>query len=108
MSVDSKYDEMNDFYALLNAFINTYEATTTETKIREDRIMNNVKQLYSKYLDTYKKNYDNEKVKDEEKRGRDYKQFETIDNGDQEPKSTKKEESETKNLMEYKNHYGLN
>ena len=43
-----------------------------------------------------KKSYDSEKVKDEEKRGRDYKQFEIIDNGDQEPKSTKKEEAETK------------
>ena len=76
MSLGSKYDEMNDFYTLLNAFINTHEATTTETKILKDRIMNNVKQLYNKYLDTYKNNYDSEKVKDEEKRGRVCKQFE--------------------------------
>ena len=55
MSLGSKHDEMNDFYMLLNAFINTHEPTTTETKIREDRIMNNVKQLYNKYFDTYKK-----------------------------------------------------
>ena len=55
-----------------------------------------------------KKNYDSEKVKGQEKIGRDYKQFEIIHNGDQEPKSTKKEETETKNLMEYNNHYGLN
>ena len=33
MSLDSKYDEMNDFYALLDAFINTRKGTTTETKI---------------------------------------------------------------------------
>ena len=58
--------------------------------------MNNVKQIYNKQLDTYKKSYDSEKVKDEEKRGRHYKQFEIIDNGDQEPKSTKKEEIKTK------------
>ena len=32
-----------------------------------------------------KRNYDSEMVKDEEKRGCDYKQFEIIDNGDQEP-----------------------
>ena len=75
----SECDEMNDFYTLLNAFINTHEATTTETKNRKNRIMNNVNQLYNKYFDTYKKNYDSEKVKDEEKRGRDYKQFEIID-----------------------------
>ena len=55
MSLCSKYDEINDFYVLLNLFINTHEATTTETKICKDRIMNNVKQLYNKYLDIYKK-----------------------------------------------------
>ena len=96
MSLGSKYDEMNDFYALLNAFINTHKATTTETKNHKNRIMNHVNQLYKKYFNTYKKNYDSEKVKDKEKRRRDYKQFEIIDNGDQEPKSTKKEETKTK------------
>ena len=98
MSLGSKYDEMNEFYTLLNAFTNTHEATTTETTDRKNGILSNVKQLYNKYLDTYKKNYDSERVKDEEKRGRDYKQFEIIENGDQEPKSTKKEETETKKL----------
>ena len=81
---------MNDFYTLLNAFFNTHEPTTTETKDRKYRIMNNAKQLYHKYFDTYKKNYDTEKVKDKEKRGCEYKQFETIDSRDQEPKLTKK------------------
>ena len=37
-----------------------------------------------------------EKVKGEEKRGRDYKQFEIIDNGDQEAKSPQKEETKTR------------
>ena len=44
--------------------------------------MNNVNQSYNKYFDTYKKHYDSEKVKDEEKRGLDYKQCEINDNGD--------------------------
>ena len=35
--------------------------------------MNNANQLYNKYFDTNKINYHSEKVKDEEKRGRDYK-----------------------------------
>ena len=39
MSLDSKYD---DFHALLNAFINTHEATTTETKDRKNRILSYV------------------------------------------------------------------
>ena len=46
-----------------------------------------------------KKNYNSEKIKHEEKRGRDYKQFEIIHNWDQEPKLTKKKETETKNIM---------
>ena len=32
MSLDSKYDEMSDFYTLLNAFIYTHKATNIETK----------------------------------------------------------------------------
>ena len=55
MSLGSKYNEINDFYTLLNAFINTPEATTTETKNHKNRILNNVNQLYNKYFDTYKK-----------------------------------------------------
>ena len=79
MSIGSKCDKINDVYALLNAFIDTHEATTTETKDRKDRIMGNAKQLYNKCFGTYKKNYDSEKVKDDEKRGREYKQFEITD-----------------------------
>ena len=60
---------MNDLYALLDSFINTHEATITETKDRKDRtIMNYVKPLYDKYFDAYKKKYNSEKIKDEEKR----------------------------------------
>ena len=55
MSLGSKYNEVNDFHVLLNEFINTHKATTTETKERKDRIMKNVKRLYNKYFDTYKK-----------------------------------------------------
>ena len=60
--------------------------------------MNNVNQLCNEYFDTYKNNCDREKLKVEEKRERDYKWFPMIDNGDQEPKSTEKEESKTEKL----------
>ena len=63
MSLGSKCDEMIVFYTLLNAFINRHKATNTKTKDRKDRIMNNVKPLYDRYFDAYKKNYDSEKVK---------------------------------------------
>ena len=46
MSLGSKYNDMNDFYTLLNE---------TETKNSKNRIMNNVNQLCNKYVDTYKK-----------------------------------------------------
>ena len=55
MSLDSKYNEMNDFYTPLNAFINRHKAINTETKDPKDRIMNNVKLPYDKYLDAHKK-----------------------------------------------------
>ena len=72
---------MNDFYTLLDSFINTREGITDEIKDRKDRIMKYVKPLCDEYFNDYKKNYDSE-VKDEEKRACDYKQFEVIDNGD--------------------------
>ena len=65
---------MNDFYELLNSFINSHVAITVETKDRKDGIMNNVKLLYDIYFDTYKNNYDSENLNDEEKRKHDYKQ----------------------------------
>ena len=45
MSLGSKYNERNEFYTLLNAFINTQEAITTETKNHKNKIMNNVNQI---------------------------------------------------------------
>ena len=87
MSLGSKYDEINEFYALLNEFISTHETTTTETRNRKNRILNNVNQLYNDYFDLYKKNYNSVNV---ERRKHDYKHFEIIDNRGQEPKSTKK------------------
>ena len=51
---------MSDIYTLLKTFINTRKATNIETKDRKDRIIIHVKLL--------------------DYRGRDYKQFEIIDN----------------------------
>ena len=91
---------MTNFHGLLDSFINIHEAITNERNDRKNRILSYVIPLYDKYLDAYKKNYDSKGVKEEEKRGRDYKRFEIIYNRNQGPKSTKKEESETKKTDE--------
>ena len=39
---------------LLNVFINTHEAITTETKNRKTRILNNINQLYNNYFNACK------------------------------------------------------
>ena len=65
MSPDSRYIDMNDFYKLLNSFINADVAITVETKDRKDRILSYVKLLYGKYFDAYKKDYDSKELTDE-------------------------------------------
>ena len=56
---DSKNGELKEFYELLSDFKN-YKPITIKTISRKNRILNNVNQLYNKYLDTYKKKYDSE------------------------------------------------
>ena len=81
---------MKNFYTLLNTFINIHKATTDETEDRINRILSYVKPIYNNYLDAYKKNYDNKKLTDEDKIKHDYKQFQIINDRNQELKSTKK------------------
>ena len=69
MSLGSKYDGINDFYMLLNAFINTHKATNTETKNHKERVMKIFMQLQNDYFDLCKKNYNSKNVKKEEKKG---------------------------------------
>ena len=45
MSIGSKYDEIDDFYTLLNAFIKTRKTTTTQTKNRKKEVMKKVVEL---------------------------------------------------------------
>ena len=105
MSLDSKHDKINDLHTLLNEFIDTHKTITTGTKNRKQRVIKSVMELYNNYFDSYKKNYD-KNVKN--KKGLDYKHFEITNNGDQEPKSTKKNKIlKEKNLMKYKYHYGV-
>ena len=66
VSIDSRHCELKEFYKLLSDFRN-HKPITTKTKNRKNRIMNNVKQLYNKYLDTYQKNYNSEDLNEEDK-----------------------------------------
>ena len=62
----SKHGELKELHKLLNDFKNPKPATI-ETINPKNRIMNNVNQLYNKYVDTSKKNYNcedlNKKIK---------------------------------------------
>ena len=68
MSLDSKFDEMSDFYMLLKTFNSAQKKTSIETKDRKDRIMKYVKPLCDEYFNACKKNYDSKNVKDEKKK----------------------------------------
>ena len=55
MLLKSKYEEMDEFYQLLDTFINTHKTITDETRDRKNRVLNRVKQLYNNYFNAYKK-----------------------------------------------------
>ena len=77
VSIDSKYGELKEFYILLSNFKN-HKPIATKTRNRKDRILNNVNQLYNKYLDTYKKNYDSEDLNERDAKLFDPNQFEIL------------------------------
>ena len=55
VSIDPKLGKLKEFYEVLSHFKNL-KPVTIETKTCKNRIMNNVNQLYNKYLHTCKKN----------------------------------------------------
>ena len=67
LSIDSKNGELQEFWELLSDFKNLKPATI-ETKNHKNRIMNNFSQLYFKYFDAYKKNYDSEDLNQKDKK----------------------------------------
>ena len=64
--------------------------------------MNNVNQLYSKYFDTYKKNYDSENLNERNEKFFNPNQFKILGK-----KKQKWEWTEEKSKREMQNHYGL-
>ena len=74
VSIDSKHGELKEFYELLSGFKNQ-KPITNETKSRKNRILNNVNQLYNKYFDIYKKDYDSKDLNERDEKNFDLNQF---------------------------------
>ena len=77
VAIDSKNGELKEFKKLLSHLKN-HKPITTETKNCKNRILNNVNQLYNKYFDTYKKNYDSEYLNERDEKMFDPNQFKRL------------------------------
>ena len=97
MSLGSKYGELKEFYKLLSDFKN-HKPITTETKNRKNKILNNVNQLYNKYFDTHKKNYNSENLNERDEKLFDPNQFKIL--GKKKQKSEWTEEKIKREMQE--------
>ena len=78
MSLD-KYNKMKKFTNLFIIF-NNLKLKNSKTQLKKVRIMKNVDELYKKYYDAYKNDYDSDNELSEGKKKKfDYKQFELFD-----------------------------
>ena len=94
MSLDSKYNRMKEFNKLLIGF-KSVRTEKTETQLRKERIMKNVDELYEKYYNTYKSDYETDDELNEAKKKKfDRNQFKLVDKTDKELKL----DEETKEL----------
>ena len=59
MSLDSKYNNMKKFTNLLTIFKNL-KSKNSKTQLKKERIMKNVDELYEKYYNFYKNDFDND------------------------------------------------
>ena len=67
MSLDSKYNKMKKLTNLLTDFKNL-EPKKTDTQLKKERILKNVDQLYKKYYNVYKNDYDADEVNEGKKK----------------------------------------
>ena len=67
MSLDSKYKRIKEFNKLLNNF-KALRSKKPKTQLIKERTMNNVDQLYEKYYDAYKNDYDTDDELNEAKK----------------------------------------
>ena len=76
---------MKKFTNLLTDFKNL-KLNKPETQLRKEQIMNNIDDLYEKYYNAYKNDYDADELSEAKKKKFDYKQFELFDKIDKETK----------------------
>ena len=81
MSLDSKYNKMKKFTNLLNIFQN-HKPKNPKTQLKKERIMKNVDELYEKYYNAYKNDYDADELSEPKKKKIDRKQLELFDKTD--------------------------
>ena len=55
-SLESKYNDISNFYKTLNEFKN-HKTNTDETQQRKNKVINNAVTLYNNYFDSYKKTF---------------------------------------------------
>ena len=55
-SLESKYNDISNFYKTLNEFKN-HKINTDETQKPKNKVINNVVKLYNNYFDSYKKTF---------------------------------------------------
>ena len=77
---------MKKFTNLLTDFKNL-KLNKPETQLRKEQIMNNIDDLYEKYYNAYKNDYDADELSEAKKKKFDYKQFELFDKIDKETKN---------------------
>ena len=82
MSLNYEHNNTKEFKRLLNNFKNL-KPKKQETQLKKERIMKNVDELYEKYCNDYKNDFDNDDGLSEAKKKKfDYKQFELFNKAD--------------------------
>ena len=94
MPLDSKYNRRKEFNKLLIKF-KSLRPKHPKTQLKKERIMEIVAELYEKYYNTYKNNYDADELSEAKKKTFDHKQFQLFLQTDKKLK----QDGETKNFI---------
>ena len=87
MSLDCKYNRIKEFNKLLIKF-KILKSEKPETHFKKEQILKNVDELYEKYCNAYKNDYDNDdELGETKKKEFNYKQFELFDKTDKKIKT---------------------